>query len=1104
MAVSTLVIGVGGTGTLTVRAVKKYYDEMLPEDVREAPLPADKAEARKALDAINHKYGRVPASFLALDFDRSALLGDDDQRAFAPLSEEDFLYLNPNGIQELLRNIDRTYDNAPAWERILRWFPDREKVSIPTSEVEANGASQLRALGRLGFFLNDELIESTLRRKLGQLGGEVDTVRLSTAKRVILVSSLAGGTGGGTLLDMAYLARRQEGRPKVFLYLLLPEVFVDVDSGGRLMQNTYGFLKELAYLKDQQIAFDGDYLRIAPIHAGVGREEPFARLFLFGGHNGEGSASIQKVCQRLASAVLGQLQRTIQEKTLAVVSNTISGSRAEEEQRRRTHCFSTAGSGFIELDRTQLSAETLVHHVAGEVLRVSDADFDGDPEVRQLLNGLVSRLEEALRLEPSTSTTGPAAGGEPPYAEAEATATTKPTGASAQIETVVKAWKGYIDAAVRENAKLVVQDLEKLLGRAHLGLRAAAGQAPVGADARPEPGGGTPPRGADLSDARADIDLLRALALVEYNEANYETNLQNIKRAAPSFERYDASVRAAVRAFFPALEAAIDVRERQARRQFFKSLDGWDSRFRVRFSEGWSKEIQALDEAWKRRAGDRAALAPRRRTLWEIGGEREEAINAAYLDHDDLKKALGDESLPRHIADILKVRAYKEWKARLDEVRRKVEEDWRDYQRPFEDLPLPERQSGKINDLPPDVKARLQVAVREQLPRLVQVARELQDLDPLSRKHKLVALIEDLRRRVPEFRDVQFHLGDGFADDVREALVRARQSVFERRTPNPQRKGFTVMLVPYGLFGDEQQKQLKDFLASTAVQILDSRCQVEHYSGDRIWIYYEDLFNPPEHLKNLDEYYRVYSDERYKELFHLDRRYLDNPVFKEIHSGMSRSAIVCGNHGCRHNIAGVPRGERLCPSCGKPIRSRCGNVDCGADNLQDDARGTERLCPRCGDFNHGAWWRCERHGKVEHAVPVDKERCPRCIEQHLEDPIGFPADCISVRPDLRDRVQCPRCLDLQRERPDHPVFTIPRELLPFYRDGVNGHQIAKFPQQARQAGLADTVRCPNCRTVLIPVHHLRWQRTRADDPCAAAGRDCTCLAAERPSVTRSC
>jgi hypothetical protein len=323
MGIPTLVVGLGGTGVLTLRALKQLY-EKLPE--RE----------------------RVPALFLAYDFDRAAMMTGDEKSGFARLEENrEFLYLNTKGIQDFLRNLDQSKRGGLAWEKILRWFPDRSSVRIPSSEVEANGASQLRCLGRLRLFLNDELIEGSLRRAL--LGLEMDPRNLSDDKRVILVSSVAGGTGSGMLIDMAYLARRQEIRPSVWAYLLLPEVFEDVDSGSRIFMNSYACLKELAYLKEQAIPFEAQYVRIPPVEVSVGEEEPFQRIFLTRGELHSGADAVKRASVQIAEVILAQLQRDIQGKCLSIASGGPSNHASHEEQKRTMGVFGTASSSLIEL-----------------------------------------------------------------------------------------------------------------------------------------------------------------------------------------------------------------------------------------------------------------------------------------------------------------------------------------------------------------------------------------------------------------------------------------------------------------------------------------------------------------------------------------------------------------------------------------------------------------------------------------------------------------------------------------------------------------------------------------------------------------------------------
>ncbi len=120
-----------------------------------------------------------------------------------------------------------------------------------------NGAGQIRPLGRLAFFHSYDDIRSKLDHALAK-------VRAQTAKEemldrygidvdagaldVVLVFSVAGGTGSGMFLDMAFLCRDALPRPNVTGYLMLPSVFADAINGSeKIFANGYAALKELEY-----------------------------------------------------------------------------------------------------------------------------------------------------------------------------------------------------------------------------------------------------------------------------------------------------------------------------------------------------------------------------------------------------------------------------------------------------------------------------------------------------------------------------------------------------------------------------------------------------------------------------------------------------------------------------------------------------------------------------------------------------------------------------------------------------------------------------------------------------------------------------------------
>lgn len=140
---------------------------------------------------------------------------------------------------------------------------------------------------------------------------------------------------------------------------------------------------------------------------------------------------------------------------------------------------------------------------------------------------------------------------------------------------------------------------------------------------------------------------------------------------------------------------------------------------------------------------------------------------------------------------------------------------------------------------------------------------------------------------------------------------------------------------------------------------------------------------------------------------------------------------------------------RLCPNKGKPPLT----------------------CPECGRLNTKDWWLCWKHGKDPVPVPIDKVRCPDCILRHHEDPEGYPLSSISTGPRFDEPYYCPHCERIHHDDPHHRRFKIPKELIRFYHDGVNGHDSERFRELAKQAKLLDDCRCPACGTLLIPFHH---------------------------------
>ena len=177
----TLVIGVGGMGTNTVRAAKRRFRMAWGGD-------------------------KLPGMIQLMALDTEPLVNRLDQE---PLFADEFAYMGKFDATRLVDNID----NHP---EIGRWW---NYPSIPLGYIH-NGAKQLRPIGRLSFFRN----YVTFKRQLENKYAALDKIRdmemaqnrgfpvMGNYQLVYIVSSLCGGTGGGMILDVAHAVRATGGK----------------------------------------------------------------------------------------------------------------------------------------------------------------------------------------------------------------------------------------------------------------------------------------------------------------------------------------------------------------------------------------------------------------------------------------------------------------------------------------------------------------------------------------------------------------------------------------------------------------------------------------------------------------------------------------------------------------------------------------------------------------------------------------------------------------------------------------------------------------------------------------------------------------------------
>ncbi|GIV79444.1 MAG: hypothetical protein KatS3mg050_3838 [Litorilinea sp.] len=275
----TLVVGVGGMGTNTVRAVKRRFRNVWGGD-------------------------QLPGMIQLLALDTEPLVNRLDQE---PLFADEFAYMGKFDATRLVANLDQHPEIARWWH-----YP-----SIPLGYIH-NGAKQLRPIGRLCFFRNYVTFKQLLETKLANLDKirdmEVAQNRgfpvVGNYQLIYVVSSLCGGTGAGMFLDVVHRIRAQvRNNARIVGIFFLPDVLeAEISSDlqrRRIRANAYAALKELNYFQETQ--------QFKALYPSEQRElpdtpyAPFDFVFLLGRTNRDGRSLARKSDAENMAAHLIQL-----------------------------------------------------------------------------------------------------------------------------------------------------------------------------------------------------------------------------------------------------------------------------------------------------------------------------------------------------------------------------------------------------------------------------------------------------------------------------------------------------------------------------------------------------------------------------------------------------------------------------------------------------------------------------------------------------------------------------------------------------------------------------------------------------------------------------
>jgi hypothetical protein len=223
----TIFIGLGGTGKEVLLRIRQRFFERY--NVKGFPI--------LAYLSVDTDTQNINLDGKPLDYIAEEVRFRNEEQIDAQVSPREYLGY---------------FQHQAAHPHIFNWlYP-----SLSSQGSVQNGARQVRALGRLGFFHAFPRIQSrliALETDVLSEGRRNETenqfqVRVGSALSIVIVASIAGGTGSGMFLDMAFFCRKRFPQVDIVGHLLLPSVFApDPENNEPIYANSYAALKELEF-----------------------------------------------------------------------------------------------------------------------------------------------------------------------------------------------------------------------------------------------------------------------------------------------------------------------------------------------------------------------------------------------------------------------------------------------------------------------------------------------------------------------------------------------------------------------------------------------------------------------------------------------------------------------------------------------------------------------------------------------------------------------------------------------------------------------------------------------------------------------------------------
>lgn len=321
----SLVIGLGGTGIKSLRYLRRRLKDEFGSGIKDEP-------------------GLIQL----LGVDTVPL---ENRSSVEALHQHEYAYIGGFNAKRVIQNIDK-------FEEIKEWWDWNTDSGLPLGYI-STGAKQLRTIGRLALYRRFHMYNSRVEAKLNRLAyiqahRDMHEQRRQTQDQlnlphIFIVSSLAGGTGSGTFLDIAcHLRNRLEDQARIIGIFVMPSVFEeDIPSllqQRRIKANSYAALKELEHFQSGNV-FRTRFPEQGPIELEGGI---FTHVFLIDRPNVSGfQVSTQSDVQQLIADFIFQVTVTPMAGEIWEMDANVS---RERDDQKKSLSYSALGYSSLAVD----------------------------------------------------------------------------------------------------------------------------------------------------------------------------------------------------------------------------------------------------------------------------------------------------------------------------------------------------------------------------------------------------------------------------------------------------------------------------------------------------------------------------------------------------------------------------------------------------------------------------------------------------------------------------------------------------------------------------------------------------------------------------------